>query len=132
MKKARLSPHHQNLVRRYLLWAYKSTRESFERIERRTTQLMVDEYLLGHFSRNKHEVPAAFRTYVENKRKDEIKFKYADASGKKLSPEYVYLRNRLAAIEAAAKHFLGARDAKRLQALFEEEYTRRILEAREH
>lgn len=37
---------HKDLIRRYLLWAFKTTKESFERIERKTTQLMVDEYIL--------------------------------------------------------------------------------------
>ena len=120
------------LIRRYLLWAYKSTKESFERIERKTTQLIVDEYILDHLSKKKAAIPAEFKTYIANKRKDELKLKFADAGRKKLNPEYVYLKNRLAAIEAAIRHFLGDKELKRIEKLFEEEFTRRILESREH
>jgi hypothetical protein len=115
-----------------LLWAYKSTKENFERIERRSTQLMVDDFCLGYFSKKNFEVPAAFKTYVENKRLEDLKQKYTDEKAKKLNPEYVYLKNRLAAIEAAVKHFLGAREMKRMEGLYEDEYSRRILEARDH
>lgn len=130
MTKSKLSAHHQDLVRRYLLWAYKTTKESFERIERRTTQLMVDDFILDYFSRMKLEVPPEFKTYVENKRKEEAKIKVTD--GNVQEPQYVYLKNRLAAIEAAIRHFLGAAELKRLHALYEQEYRRRILEARDH
>ncbi len=115
---------HQKLVGRYLLWAYKTTRESFERIERKTTQLLVDEYILDYFSKHKFAVPQEFKDYIAQKRRDEKKLKS--------HPEYVYLKNRLAAIEAAIKHFLGAKEWGRLQALYEQEFTRRILESREH
>jgi len=130
--KKSLTSAHKDLIRRYLLWAYKSTRESFERIERKTTQLMVDEYILGHFSKNKLDVPQEFKTYIADKRKDELKLKFADAGGKQLHPQYIYLKDRLAAIEAAIKYFLGSRELKRMSGLFEEEFTRRILEARDH
>ena len=124
--------NHKNLIRRYLLWAYKSTREAFERIERKTTQLIVDEFILDHLSRGKHRVPPSFRAYIADKRKDELKLKFAGADRKKLHPEYVYLRDRLAAIEAAVKYFLGAGEIKRMDRLYEAEFTRRILEARDH
>ena len=123
-KKIQLSLDHKDLIRRYLLWAYKSTRESFERIERKTTQLMVDEYILGHLTKNKSVVPKEFKAYIADKRKDELKLKS--------HPQYVYLGDRLAAIEAAIKHFLGAKELDHMRKLFEGEFTRRILEARDH
>ncbi|MDE1921125.1 MAG: hypothetical protein KGJ09_06835 [Candidatus Omnitrophica bacterium] len=119
-----LKAHHRKLVGRYLLWAYKTTRESFERIERKTTQLLVDEYILGYFAAHKLRVPAEFRAYIAQKRKDELKLRQ--------DPQYVYLQNRMRAIEAAVRHFLGPKEPARMQALYEEEFTRRILEAREH
>lgn len=130
--KGKLSWEHKNLVRRYLLWAYQSTKESFERIERKTTQLIVDEYILGYLSKNKFEVPKGFRDYIALKRKDERKLKFADAKNKKLHPQYVYLKNRLLGIEAAVRYFLGGKEMKRMRKLYEEEFTRRILEARDH
>jgi hypothetical protein len=123
---------HQNLIRRYLLWAYKSTKESFERVERKTTLLIVDEFILDYFSRNNYQVPRGFKTYIADKRKEQLKLKYAATGRKKLHPEYVYLRNRLAAIEAAIRYFLGGNELKRIAGLYEAEFTRRILEARDH
>ena len=32
---------HKDLIRRYLLWFFKTTKESFERIERKTTQVCL-------------------------------------------------------------------------------------------
>jgi len=131
-KKVKLTLSQKNLIRRYLLWAYKSTKESFERVERKTTQLIVDEYVLGYFSKNKFKVPQSFRTYIEEKQKDELKLKYADVHKKSLHPEYVYLKNRLEAITAAIKYFLGGQELKNMQDLYEKEFTRRIVESREH
>jgi len=130
--KEQLSLDHRNLIRRYLLWAFKSTKESFERIERKTTQLKVDEYIFDHLSKKKLEIPLAFKTYIADKRKEELKLKFVDDKKKELHPEYVYLKNRLAAIEGAIKHFLGNKELDRMQALYEKEFTRRILEARDH
>ena len=127
-----LSREHKNLVRRYLIWAYKTTRESFERIERKTTQLTVDEYIFDYFSSNNFTIPQEFRAYIVDKRKDELKLKFADAGRKKLHPQYVYLKNRLEAIEAAIKHFLGGMEMKRIAGLYEEEFTRRIIGSKEH
>ena len=123
-KKALISTDHQNLIRRYLLWAYKSTKESFERVERKTTQLVVDEFILEHLTKNKFDVPVEFKTYIADKRKDEVKLKS--------QPEYLYLKSRLAAIEAAIEHFLGTKELTQMAKLYEEEFTRRILEARDH
>jgi hypothetical protein len=131
-KKQHLNQDHKNLVRRYLLWAYKSTKESYERIERKTTQLIVDEFIHDHLSKNKCAIPQAFKTYIADKRKDELKLKFAGPAKRQLHPEYVYLKNRLEAIEAAVKYFLGSQELKRMQDLFEEEFTRRILESRDH
>ena len=127
--KIHLTLDHKNLVRRYLLWAYKSTKESFERIERKTTQLMVDEYILEYFSKHGFDVPEDFKVYIADKRGDELKLKFKE---KQPHPEYIYLKNRLAAIEGAIKYFLGTKELTRMQALYEQEFTRRILEARDH
>lgn len=131
-KQARLSSLHKNLVRRYLLWAYKTTRESFERIERKTTQLIVDEFILDYFVRRPWGPPKAFKAYIDAKRKDELKLKFCDGKRTKLNPEYLYLQNRLSAIEAAVRYFLGPKELQRFGRLYESEFTRRILEATQH
>ena len=122
------SPDHKALIRRYLLWAYKSTKESFERIERKTTQLIVDEYVLADLLKNNKSMPEGyedllgeFKTCIANKR-----------AAKHPQAQYMYLKNRLAAIEKAIKFYLGAKELKVIEGLYEEEFTRRILEARDH
>jgi hypothetical protein len=117
------------LIRRYVVWAYKSTKESFDRLERKTTQLMVDEYILAAFkkfpSKSKDEEYAAqveeFKQYVAKKREQPV------PPGK-----YLYLQQRLSAVEGAIKHFLGAAELKKIQAAYEEEFTRRIWESKDH
>jgi len=131
-KKVSLSLDHKNLIRRYLLWAYKSTKEGFERIERKSTQLLVDEYILDYFSKNKFKMPQEFKVYVADKRRDELKLKFVNDAGKDFHPDYVYLKNRLKVIEAAIICFLGRKELVCMQRLYEAEFTRRILEARDH
>src|SRR5690242_17430480 len=134
-----MNASHKNLIRRYLIWAYKTTQESFERIERKTTQLIVDTHLLKTLNKTSkglgkdYEVHIEeFKRYMANKRQDELKQKFADADGKVFHSQYLYLKNRVVAIEEAIKHFLGAAELKKIQAMYEEEFTRRILQAKEH
>ena len=134
---------HKDLVRRYLLWLFKTTKESFERIERKTTQLMVDQYVLQRLKTVGRNIPVLgrgeydglvkeFETYIKAKRKDELKLKFFDGKGKSLHPQYVYLKNRLQAIEEAIRHFLGEKELRAMRSLYEKEFTSRILQAREH
>ena len=134
---------HKDLTRRYLLWFYKSTRESFERIERKTTQLMVDEYVLqcikvagqkplSFCSKEYDHLVKDFETYIKTKQEDELKLKYSDAKGKSLHPQYVYLKNKLEAVEAAIRHFLGEKELRAMRVLYEKEFVGRILQSRDH
>ncbi len=134
-KKVSLSLDHKNLVRRYLLWAFKTTKEGFERIERKTTQLSVDEFLLKELKRSPQTPKQSieeFETYIRHKRADELKLKYQEGEGRGFHPQYLYLKERLAAIEKAVIHFLGAKELRVLRAQYEKEFTDRILQAREH
>ena len=129
---------HKNLTRRYLIWAYQTTKESFERIERKTTQLRVDEYLLKFLKRVSKTTEKdyqkrinEFQQYILNKKKDELVQKFL--KGKKgLHPDYLYYKNRLMAIEDAIKYFLGKQELKKIEKMYEEEFTKRILQAKEH
>ena len=134
---------HKDLIRRYLLWFFKTSKEAFERIERKTTQLMVDEYVLKCIksegqrvsanSRKKYdELVKEFELYIKTKKADELKLKFFDGKGKSLHPQYVYLKNRLEAVEEAIRHFLGEKELRRMRSLYEKEFTNRILQAREH
>ena len=58
--------------------------------------------------------------------------KFQDVKKKISRSDSLYLRNRLQAIEQAIKYLFGLKELKVIQSLYEEEMTRRILEAREH
>jgi len=118
------------LYSRYLLWAYKTTRESFERIERKTTQLVVDEHVRCTMAKTGIDLKE-FDQYIADKKADEIKLKYTDETKEELHPQYIYLKNRLVAIEKAVKELLGEAQLKHFEDLFEAEFTRRILESRD-
>ena len=123
----KLPQYHKDLIHRYLLWAYKTTKEGFERIERKSTQLIVDEYILKQIKitmGTPSNFIGEFEAYIKTKQADERKLKS--------NPQYVYLKNRLKAIEAAIKYFLGTKALNAIHSLYEKEFISRILQAREH
>ncbi len=128
----------KNLIRRYLIWCYKTTKEELDRIDRYFTQSLVDGRLLELLSKNKQKNAAYqkkiadFKVYMDVKEKNALEKKYLDLKNKTLQPQYCYLQNRLNAIEQVIVEFLGKKELKLIQALYENEMTRRILEAREH
>lgn len=136
MKK--ISPAEQNLIRRYLLWCYKTTKEDLDRIDRYFTQAIVDRRLLDILLKNKEKSLlcrkkiAEFQVYMGTKEKNALGKKYSNLKKKTLQPDYWYLQNRLAAIEQVIIEFLGRKELKSIQSAYEKEMTRRILEATEH
>jgi hypothetical protein len=143
MKKPQLNSTEKKLVRRYLIWCYKTTKEDFDRIERYFTQLKVDHHVLALLSQ-KPELKDPefgpeylkkineFQKYIEEKAERVLPQKFADQDRGKLQPGYWYLKNRLEALEKAIVCFLGPVELRKIQALYEEEMTRRIMDAREH
>ena len=141
--KTRLTDTEKKLIRRYLVWCYKTTKEDLDRIDRYFTQLKVDARLLQQLLKNvpRKDVPDRnfylnkvneFKEYMTNKEKSAYPKKFADQKGKVLQPTYWYLKNRLSAVERAVVSFLGVRQLKVIRDLYEQEMMRRILEAREH
>jgi len=133
----------KRLTRRYLIWCYKTTKEDLDRIDRYFTQLKADRKILGCLLKNKDlkkgpkrrdysDKVAEFKAYMEKKRARVFSQKFADKEEKVLTPEYWYLKNRLEAVEKTICELLGKKELNAIQALYEEEMTRRILEAREH
>lgn len=129
------------LVRRYLVWCYKTTKESLDRVDRKFTQAAVDRYVLADLLKVKgpKETQESYRKsvedfeqYIANKEKEGLQQKFADGNKDALNPQYFYLRSRLSAIESAIRYFLGPRELAKIDLLYEQEMTRRILEAREH
>ena len=126
----------EKLAYRYLLWCYKTTKEQIDWIDRKFTQVEVDRYVLKCLQKSKNlkSNPKVdeFISYIEAKENRGLSEKFLDAKSKKLKPEYVYLQNRLVAIEKAIVHFCGKKALKEINVLYEQEMTRRILEARDH
>ena len=129
-KQQRYSQEHQALIARYLTWGYKSTKESFDRLERKATQTLADEFIWEHLNKKPTKAlkDPAYKTLVDDFRD------YVDK--KQVQPidqaQHHYLRDRLEAIEAAIKNFLGEQALKDMRRNYEKEFTRRIWESREH
>lgn len=129
------------LVRRYLIWCFKTTKESLDRIDRKFTQVKVDLYILNKIKEIRvktllnpeyQKLVEDFQIYVDGKKKDGIKQKFIDTKGKELNSQYYYLKNRLIGVEHAIKHFLGPRELASINRMYEQEMTRRILESKDH
>jgi len=130
----------KNLKFRYLLWLYKTTKEEFDRIERKFTQLNIDKKIMRHMgehfnSRNlkrKNEARKlikGFKEYINKKEKDGRELKF---DGRKLQPEYYHLSLKLEAIENTITEELGHCGLREIKALYEREMIRRIIEAQDH
>jgi vancomycin resistance protein YoaR len=130
----------KNLKFRDLLWLYKTTKEAFDRTERKFTQVGIDKkimhYMREHLnSRNvkrKNEARKLlkdFKEYIDKKERDgrELKFE-----GRKLRPEYYHLSLKLEAIEKTIIAKLGRRGLREIKAVYEQEMIRRIIVAQDH
>ena len=121
-----------------MLWCYKTTREDLDRIDRYFTQAFVDRRLLDILLNSKEpgaaykKKIADFQVYMDAKEQSAMNKKYLNLQKKTLQPEYWYLENRLAAITQVIVEFLGRKELKTIQAAYEKEMTRRILEATDH
>jgi hypothetical protein len=128
-KSQKLTSHHKALLGRYLTWAYKSTKESFDRLERKTTQIMADEFIYRHITRHTQKsTDPAYRALLKQNRDyiDKKKAMPIDAA------QYFYLQHRLEAVEAAIKNFLGVKVLQHIHQEYEMEFTRRIWASKEH
>jgi hypothetical protein len=137
-----LSGNEKNLLRRYLIWCYKTTKEDLDRVDRYYTQYVADHFMLEELKSAKifHKtrfpqyckLVEDFSGYVEKKKRSADSKRYADPAKKEFADQYQYLTQRFSAIEKAIKHFLGANELNRICQLYEQEMTTRILQAREH
>lgn len=141
-KKSSLDKKQRDLIRRYLIWCYKTTKEELDRIDRYYTQYSVDkiilkelrsakEYGVVHFPEYMKQV-GEFADYMEKKKSNADQKKYNSPTQKILTDNYLYLSKRFAAIEKAVVYFLGSKALEEIRQLYEQEMTTRILQAREH
>lgn len=133
----------KRLIRRCLIWCYKTTKEDFERIERKFTQLEVDEFLLNQLLTTSHSIPPLskekylqeiekFKEYKNKKKEEALAQKFLDQKKEAPHADSLYLKNRLEAVSKAIEHFLGKKELSAIAILYEQEMAQRILEAREH
>jgi len=111
-------------------------------MDRYDTQHLVDLFVLKELKKSKEfhgrsldqyqKLVQDFESYLCEKKAKADKKKYSDSRRSQLKLDYLYLKNRLTAIEKAIKHFLGPGQMKHIRLLYEQEMTQRILTAREH
>jgi len=126
-------------MRRYLVWCYKTTKEELDKVDRYFTQKIADDFILKKLKGSKeyklkdHKgLVDQFKVYMDKKELNASKKKFTNSKRSKLNPDYLYLYNRFSAIEKTIVHFFGAKELAKVCLLYEQEMTRRILEAREH
>jgi hypothetical protein len=141
--KKQLKQNEKDLTRRYLVWCYKTTKESLDKIDRYFTQLRVDRFVLGHLTRGAEPQSTKasgdyrrqvndFKKYMAQKEGNALKQKFVDGHQKQLRADYMVLKNRFGAVENAIVTFLGKGELRKICRLYEEEMTQRILQARDH
>ncbi|MFH0763076.1 MAG: hypothetical protein V1925_04220 [Candidatus Omnitrophota bacterium] len=130
----------RNLKKRYLVWLYKTTKEAFDRYERKFTQLDIDKSMLQEIEKelgqaylpNEKEAIKNlindFAGYIDNKEKACAELRQA---GKRINAEFLFLDMKLQAVEKAILKDLGKRALSRIKAMYEKEMTKRILKRSE-
>ncbi|MFA5060522.1 MAG: hypothetical protein WC676_07850 [Candidatus Omnitrophota bacterium] len=134
---ALLDKNDKKLVKRYLVWCYKTTKEELDRVDRKFTQLKVDDFILRQLTDKSAQSQYKkllndFRLYIAKKHGEAQADKFSGNGSKAVRCEYLFLKNRFAAIEKAIAFFLGKKELKVIAALYEQEMTARILQSREH
>ncbi len=130
----------KNLTIRYLTWLYKTTKEAFDRYERKFTQLEIDEYVLKEIEKElkdsylpSEKVPLEkfvndFRAYISRKEEACLKLKY---KGKRVNPEFLFLDVKLNAIEKAIEKETGKKGLQEIKEAYHREMLKRIMEEKE-
>ena len=131
----------KNLKKRYFVWLYKTTKEAFDKYERKFTQADIDKDILTEMENTlmgaflPHEKGALekqvndFREYIANKEKACLELKY---QGKITNPEFIFFDLKLNAVEKIISRELGRKGLEEIKALYEKEMIERILRITEH
>ena len=131
----------KNLKKRYFVWLYRTTKEAFDKFERKFTQTEIDKDLLreientlmgAYLPHEKIELEKLvnnFQEYISSKEKACLELKY---QGLRTNPEFIFLDVKLSAIEKLIIREFGRRGLEEIKSLYEKEMTRRILRSAEH
>src|SRR3989338_5707293 len=121
----------KNLKKRYLIWLYKTTKDTLDKIERKFTQLEIDRLLLKELRNSDKDNKAKkfideFDMYAQNKKTEAMNLKYDNGQVK---PEYDFLDLKLKSIEKAVTKQFGKKVLEEIKLLYEMEMTERILKS---
>lgn len=131
----------KNLKKRYFTWLYKTTKEAFDKYERKFTQTQIDKDILleventlmgAYLPHEKVELEKLvndFQEYIAVKEKACLELKY---QGLRTNPEFIFLEVKLNAIEKLISKEFGRRGLAEIKALYEKEMIHRILSSTEH
>jgi len=130
----------KNLKKRYFIWLYKNAKETFDKYERKFTQVDIDKDILAEMEKEllgsylPHEKDALqkhineFQKYIENKEKACSEFR---DQHRKINPDFIFSEIKLNAIERVIVRELGRRGLEEIKSLYEKEMTERILKSTE-
>ncbi len=131
----------KNLKKRYLIWLYKTTKEAFDKYERKFTQVDIDRDILkeventlmgSYLPHEKAELEKLvdnFQEYISAKEKACLELKY---KGLRTNTDFIFLDVKLNAIEKLITRELGRRALAEIKALYEKEMVKRILRSTDH
>ena len=131
----------KNLKKRYFVWLYKTTKEAFDKYERKFTQVNIDKDILlemenalmgAYLPHEKVELEKLvnnFQEYISAKEKACLELKY---QGLRTNSEFIFLDVKLNAIEKLITEELGRKALEEIKAFYEKEMTQRILRGAEH
>jgi hypothetical protein len=131
----------KNLKKRYFIWLYKTTKEAFDKFERKFTQTEIDKDILKeientlmgsylpHEKAELEKMVNSFQEYIAAKEKSCLELKY---QGLKTNTEFIFLDVKLSAIEKLIVKEFGRRGLEEIKSLYEKEMTRRILRSTDH
>ncbi|MFH1281342.1 MAG: hypothetical protein ABIH91_01300 [Candidatus Omnitrophota bacterium] len=130
----------KHLRKRYFVWLYKTTKEAFDKFERKFTQTEIDKEILreienmlmgSYLPHEKIELEKLVNNYQEYicvKEKACLELKY---QGLRTNPEFIFLDVKLSAIEKLIVKELGRRGLEEIKGLYEKEIIQRILKSTE-
>jgi hypothetical protein len=131
----------KNLKKRYFVWLYKTTKEAFDKYERKFTQVDIDKDILlementlmgaylPHEKVQLEKMVNNFQEYISTKEKACLELKY---QGLRTNPEFIFLDVKLNAIEKLIIKEFGKKSLEEIKAFYEKEMISRILRSTEH
>jgi|GEM_PF-244592 len=128
---------HASLLKRYLLWLYKMTKDECDKIDRKFTQLEIDRQIEKILEKSIDACDPALRqalalqlgewkAYIVGKEADGERLKF-DSNGQ-LDPHYAFLCLKKEAVERLIVTQFGHKGLREIKDLYEEASRIRILE----